>query len=82
MTPLMQSLFEELRASYLNRYIDPFQQEAYAIELDQLYNVLAAALPEPCRELLKRYTLVLKARDLLETEAMFQAAFAAARELA
>lgn len=81
MSPLMQTICDELRACGLDRYIDGFQRDAYATELARLYGALTAILPESGQELLRQYILVLKARSLLETEAMFQAAFAAAREL-
>jgi len=78
----MQTLCEELREDYLDRYIDGFQRETYGQELDRLRGALCALLPEGGRKLLDEYGLILRARSLLETEAMFQAAFAAARELA
>ena len=81
MSPLMQILCEELRACYLDRYIDGFERDAYAIELGRLYNALCALLPEAGRKLLDDYVRTLNARALMETEAMFQAAFTAAREL-
>ena len=81
MTPLMQTIFEELCEYGLDPYMDAFARDTFERELDQLYNALSAVLPEFCQDLLKQYTLKLRARDLLKTEAMFQAAFAAAREL-
>ena len=81
MSPLMQTICDELRACGLDRYIDGFERDAYAAELDQLHNALSAALPEHCQELLQQYILTLNARALMELEAMFQAAFAAAKEL-
>ena len=82
MSILMQSLFEKLHEYHLDRYIDGFQQDFYTTELDRLYAALSASLPECCQELLRQYILTLNARARMETEAMFQAAFAAARELA
>ncbi len=81
MTDLMQTIFEEL-CTQLDRYIDGFQRDAYDQKLDRLHGALCSLLPETGRELLNQYKLFLRARSLLETEAMFQAAFAAARELA
>ena len=81
MSPLMQTLFEELREYYLDHYIDGFQRDTYTAELQHLHNMLSAALPKPCQELLRQYTLLMRAYFLMENEAMFQAAFAAAREL-
>ncbi len=81
MSPLMQTICEELRA-HLDCYIDGFQRDTYALELDRLRGALRALLPETGRELLEEYVRTLNARSLMETEAMFQAAFAAARELA
>ena len=81
MSPLMQTICDDLRAYALDRYIDGFERDAYAVELDQLHNALSAALPEHCQELLQQYVLTLNARALMELEAMFQAAFAAAKEL-
>jgi len=78
----MQAICEELRAGYLDRYIDGFQRDSYASELDRLHGALCALLPEAGRKLLDKYELILNARSLMETEAMFQAAFTAARELA
>lgn len=82
MSPLMQTICDNLRAYALDRYIDGFERDAYAAELAQLYGALSAALPECCQALLQQYVLALNARALMEQEAMFQAAFAAARELA
>lgn len=81
MTPLMQTICDELRACALDRYIDGFERDTYTVELAQLYGALSAVLPESCRELLQQYVLTLNARALMELEAMFQAAYAAAREL-
>lgn len=81
MSPIMQIICDELRACALERYIDGFERDTYAAELTRLHAALAAALPESCQPLLQQYTLTLNARALMETEAMFQAAFAAAREL-
>ena len=81
MSPLMQTIFDELRACELDRYIDGFQRDTYAEKLAQLYDALTAVLPKPCHELLRQYILTLNARALMELEAMFQAAYAAAREL-
>ena len=69
MSPLMQTICDDLRAYALDRYIDGFERDAYA------------ALPECCQALLQQYVLALNARTLMEQEAMFQAAFAAAKEL-
>ena len=81
MSPLMQTICDELRAYALDHYIDGFERDTYSIELDRLYRALSAALPESCLPLLQQYILTLNARARMETEAMFQAAFAAAREL-
>lgn len=80
MSPLMQTIFEEL-SSNLDRYLDSFQKETYDEELKHLYEALSAVLPEHGLELFDRYSLLARSRALLETEAMFRAAFAAAREL-
>ncbi len=82
MTPLMQTIFDELRSCYLDRYIDGFQRDVCAAELQRLHSALAAAMPEGCLPLLQQYLLTLRARSLMELEAMFQAAFAAGKELA
>ena len=82
MSPLMQTICDELRACALDRYIDGYKRDTYAIELARLYGALSAALPECCQALLRQYVLALNARAFMEQEAMFQAAFAAARELA
>ena len=81
MSPLMQTICDDLRAYALDRYIDGFERDAYAAELAQLCGALSAALPECCQALLQQYVLALNARALMEQEAMFQAAFAAAKEL-
>ena len=81
MSPLMQTICDELRACALDRYMDGFERDTYAVELARLYGALSAALPECCPELLRQYILTLNARARMETEAMFQAAFDAAREL-
>ena len=81
MSPLMQAICDDLRAYALERYIDSFERDTYAAELAQLHGVLSAALPECCQALLRQYILALNARARMELEAMFQAAFAAAKEL-
>ena len=81
MSPLMQTICDELRACALDRYMDGFERDTYAVVLARLYGALSAALPECCQELLRQYILTLNARARMETEAMFQAAFDAAREL-
>lgn len=81
MSPLMTVLFEELRACYLDRYIDGFERDTYAMELDRLHSALCALLPEGGRKLLDQYARTLNAQALIENEAMFRAAFAAAGEL-
>ena len=77
----MQAICDDLRAYALERYIDSFERDTYAAELAQLHGALSAALPECCQALLRQYILALNARARMELEAMFQAAFAAAREL-
>lgn len=81
MSPLMQTICDDLRTYALDGYIDSRARDAYAAELAQLYGALSAALPECCQALLQQYVLALNARALMEQEAMFQAAFAAAKEL-
>ncbi|MCI8818841.1 MAG: hypothetical protein HFG04_06810 [Oscillibacter sp.] len=81
MSPLMQAICDDLRAYALERYIDSFERDTYAAELAQLHGALSAALPECCQALLRQYILALNARARMELEAMFQAAFAAAKEL-
>ena len=51
------------------------------MERDCLRATLAAALPHAYQDLLEHYDDLHLCRLTLETEAMFQAAFAAAREL-
>ena len=77
----MQAICDDLRAYALERYIDSFERDTYAAELAQLHGALCAALPECCQALLRQYILALNARARMELEAMFQAAFAAAKEL-
>lgn len=81
MSPLMQIICDELRSYALERYIDGFERDTYTTELAQLHSALSAALPESCQALLRQYILALNARARMDLEAMFQAAFAAAREL-
>ena len=81
MAPLMTAIYDHIRLSCLDRYIDGFERDAYVLELDRLYQALSAALPESCHEILVQYSNTLALRANLDTEAMFQAAFAAAREL-
>ena len=81
MSPLMQTICDELRACALDRYIDGFERDIYTMELARLYGALSAALPECCQELLRQYILTLNAQARMESEALFQAAFDAAREL-
>ena len=77
----MQAICDDLRAYALERYIDSFERDTYAAELAQLHGALSAVLPECCQALLRQYILALNARARMELEAMFQAAFAAAKEL-
>lgn len=81
MSPLMQTICDHLCESGLERYIDSFERDMRNEELDRLRRTLSAALPPSQRELLNDYTNILCLRFQLDTEAMFQAAFAAAREL-
>jgi len=78
----MQAVCDYLSEYCLDQYIDIFELNRQAKELDQLFYALSAALPEAKRELLQKYELALGRRFHMETEAMFQAAFAAAKELA
>ena len=82
MSPLMVTIYDHLRLSCLDRYIDGSERDTCDLELKRLSQVLLAALPEGCQEVLAQYSNTLTLRVSLETEAMFQAAFAAARELA
>lgn len=81
MSPLMQTICDHLRSYSLDRYIDGLERDTYAMEQDQLRSALAAALPEAHRGLLERYAHTFDLQSRMETEAMFQAAFAAAKEL-
>ena len=81
MSPLMQTIFDQLRFYDLELYIDSFQQEFYDGEIEQLRKALRDALPASSRDLLSRYAMLLNGRALLDLEAMFLAAFDAAREL-
>ena len=81
MSPLMQTICDQLRSCALDRYIDGFERDIYTMELARLYGALSAALPECCQELLRQYILTLNAQARMESEALFQAAFDAAREL-
>ncbi len=81
MSPLMQTICDYLSKFRLEQYIDSVERDRHNDELDQLRNILSAALPESQRTLLDEYTNLLSLRFHLDTEAMFQAAFAAAREL-
>lgn len=81
MSPLMQIIRDHLSACRLSRYIDPFERDMRSEEPDRLHRALSAALPESQRELLNEYAHLLSLRFQMDTEAMFQAAFTAAREL-
>lgn len=81
MSPLMQTICDHLSNCCVSRYIDPAEQEANAMERDSLRAALSAALPCAYQDLLDRYDNLHLCRLTLETEAMFQAAFAAGREL-
>ena len=80
MSPLMQTICDELRACALDRYIDGYERDTNAMECEQIHNALAASLPESSLELLKRYDALCLCRIHMELEAMFQAAFEAAKE--
>lgn len=81
MSPLMQTICDYLCEYCLNRYIDGFVRNTCSAELDRLHNALSAALPESQRDLLDEYEGTLNLCSYIDIEAMFQAAFAAAREL-
>jgi len=66
----------------LEKYINGVARDRQNDELDRLRNILSAALPESQRTMLDEYTNLLGLRFQLDTEAMIQAAFSAARELA
>lgn len=66
----------------LEKYIDGVARDRQNDELDRFRNILSAALPESQRTMLDEYTNLLGLRFQLDTEAMIQAAFSAARELA
>ena len=81
MPPLMQTICDHLYECCLEHYIDGFERDTRSEELDRLHGALSAALPESRRELLDEYEDALSLRSYMDVEAMFQAAFAAAREL-
>ncbi|WP_297872154.1 hypothetical protein [uncultured Oscillibacter sp.] len=81
MTPLMQTICDHLTDCCLEHYIDGCERDTNAMEREQVRSALAAFLPDCCQELLSRYDALHLCRLNLENEAMFQAAFAAAREL-
>lgn len=81
MSPLMQTICDHLTCCCLERYIDGCERDTNAMEREQVRKALSAALPDSCQELLSQYDNLQVCRLNLENEAMFQAAFAAAREL-
>lgn len=81
MSPLMQTICDHLTACCLERYIDGCERDTNAMEREQIRKALSAALPDSCQELLSQYDNLHLCRLHLENEAMFQAAFTAAREL-
>ena len=81
MSPLMQAICDHLSDYCIDHYIDASKRNANAMEREQLHQSLAAALPDSCYELLDRYEALCLYQLNQETEAMFQAAFAAAKEL-
>lgn len=81
MSPLMQTICDHLQECCLEHYIDGLERDICAMELDQLRSALAAVLPNSCQELLRRYDDLQITRIRIQNEAMFQAAYAAAREL-
>ena len=82
MSPLMQAICDHLSDNCTGRYIDSLQLDANALERGRLRQALAAALPDSYQELLDQYDSLCLCRINMEIEAMFQAAFAAAKELA
>ncbi|MCI9332458.1 MAG: hypothetical protein HFG05_09840 [Oscillibacter sp.] len=82
MSPLMQTIFDHLSEYCTERYIDACERDFNAMERNRVRNALSAVLPDTCQDLLSRYDNLHLCRLNLEQEAMFQAAFAAAKELA
>ena len=82
MTDLMEMLYNHILESRLPGYIDQAQFKLAPLRAEQLFEKLASALPEPELLTFEKYQDTLANLYSMETEAMFQAAWRAFRELA
>ena len=81
MTDLMQLLYNYTLESRVPGYIDHAQFKLEQLRAERLFEKLASALPEPSLQTLENYQDTLSGIYTMETEAMFQAAWKASREL-
>lgn len=82
MSPLMQIIYEHVCRHNLWSYMDPGEYTHLTACLMQLEDKVEASLPERDKKSFQRCLDMLMELNGMEAEAMFQAAFAAARELA
>ena len=82
MTDLMEMLYNHILESRLPRYIEHAQFKLEQLRAERLFEKLASALPEPELRTFEKYQDTLANLYSMETEAMFQAAWRAFRELA
>ena len=81
MSPLMQLLYEYVCGHNMWSYMDPKEYAHLSTCLMRLEDRVEASLSEKDRKAFRRCLDMLMELNGMESEAMFQAAFAAAREL-
>lgn len=81
MSPIMQIIYEYVCSHGMRTYIDPGEYAHLSACLIRLEDRIEAALPERDKKAFQRCLDMRMELNGIESEAMFQAAFAAAREL-
>lgn len=81
MSPLMQVIYEYVCSHGMRNYMDPEEHAHTSDCLTRLEERLKASLQEKDRQAFQRCLDMAIELNNMESEAMFQAAFAAAKEL-
>ena len=81
MSDIMRILYDYVQSRCLFNYLDRCAHQAAADLEERNLNALEAGLNEKQRGILERYQEAAMEKASVEMEAMFQAAFAMAREL-
>ena len=81
MSPLMLTIYEYVSRSRVPCFIDYVEYEAASDRAERLQEELSHDLSEEARRTLREYQDALAEQSSVQLEAMFQAAFAAAREM-